>query len=103
MSYFRKMIYLQEEGQERGGYIKASGKREWIRLEVHLKNVNKWENKPVTLVLKGQEGTYDQLARLRGWSAKPEKKRKWAESGSEKMEKHRWEKASRRLRSPRHW
>ena len=62
MSYFRKMIYLQEEGQERGGYIKASGKREWIRLEVHLKNVNKWENKPVTLVLKGQEGTYDQLA-----------------------------------------
>lgn len=62
MSYFRKMIYLQEEGQERGGYIKASGKREWIRLEAHLKNVNKWENKPVTLVLKGQEGTYDQLA-----------------------------------------
>lgn len=62
MSYFRKMIYLQEEGQERGGYIKASGKREWIRLEVHLKNVNKWENRPVTLVLKGQEGTYDQLA-----------------------------------------
>ena len=62
MSYFRKMIYLQEEGQERGGYIKASGKREWIRLEVHLKNVNKWENKPVTLVLKGQEGTYNQLA-----------------------------------------
>lgn len=62
MSYFRKMIYLQEEGQERGGYIKASGKREWIRLEVHLKNVNKWENKPVTLVLKGQEGTYNQQA-----------------------------------------
>ena len=62
VSYFRKMIYLQEEGQERGGYIKASGKREWIRLEVHLKNVNKWENKPVTLVLKGQEGTYNQLA-----------------------------------------
>ena len=62
MSYFRKMIYLQEEGQERGGYIKASGKREWIRLEVHLKNVNKWGNKPVTLVLKGQKGTYNQLA-----------------------------------------
>lgn len=62
MSYFRKMIYLQEEGQERGGYIKASGKREWIRLEIHLKNVKKWENKPVALVLKGQEGTYNQLA-----------------------------------------
>ncbi len=62
MSYFRKMIYLQEEGQERGGYIKASGKREWIRLEIHLKNVNKWENGPVTLVLKGQEETYNQLA-----------------------------------------
>lgn len=62
MSYFRKMIYLQEEGQERGGYIKASRKREWIRLEIHLKNVNKWENRPVTLVLKGQEGTYNQLA-----------------------------------------
>ena len=106
MSYFRKMIYLQEEGQERGGYIKASGKREWIRLEVHLKNVNKWENKPVTLVLKGQEGTYDQLAgtisseeitRLECKAGEKE------ESGSEKMEKHRWEKASRRLRSPRHW
>ncbi len=62
MSYFRKMIYLQEEGQERGGYIKASGKREWIRLEIHLINVNKWENKPVTIVLKGQDGTYNQLA-----------------------------------------
>lgn len=62
MSYFRKMIYLQEEGQERGGYIKASGKREWIRLEIHLKNVKKWENELVMLVLKGQEGTYNQLA-----------------------------------------
>lgn len=62
MSYFRKMIYLQEEGQERGGYIKASAKREWIRLEIHLTNVNKWENKPVTIVLKGQDGTYNQLA-----------------------------------------
>lgn len=62
MSYFRKMIYLQEEGQERGGYIKASGKREWIRLEIHLMNVNKWKNKPVTIVLKGQDGTYNRLA-----------------------------------------
>lgn len=62
MSYFRKMIYLQEEGQERGGYIKASGKREWIRLEIHLKNVKKWGNEPVMLVLKGQEGAYNQLA-----------------------------------------
>ena len=62
MSYFRKMIYLQEEGQERGGYIKASGKREWIRLEIHLKNVKKWENLPVTIVLNGQDGAYNQLA-----------------------------------------
>ena len=62
VSYFRKMIYLQEEGQERGGYIKASGKREWIRLEIHLKNVKKWENLPVTIVLNGQDGAYNQLA-----------------------------------------
>lgn len=62
MSYFRKMIYLQEEGQERGGYIKASGKREWIRLEIHLKNAKKWENLPVTIVLNGQDGAYNQLA-----------------------------------------
>lgn len=62
MSYFRKMIYLQEEGQECGGYIKASGKREWIRLEIHLKNVKKWENLPVTIVLNGQDGAYNQLA-----------------------------------------
>lgn len=62
VSYFRKMIYLQEEGQECGGYIKASGKREWIRLEIHLKNVKKWENLPVTIVLNGQDGAYNQLA-----------------------------------------
>ena len=107
MSYFRKMIYLQEEGQERGGYIKASGKREWIRLEVHLKNVNKWENKPVTLVLKGQEGTYNQLA---GTISSEEITRLECKAGEKEEvvgiwigEKHRWEKASRRLRSPRHW
>ena len=62
VSYFRKMIYLQEEGQECGGYIKASGKRKWIRLEIHLKNVKKWQNLPVTIVLNGQDGTYNQLA-----------------------------------------
>lgn len=55
MSYFRKMIYLQEEGQGRGGYIKVSGKREWIRLEIHLNHPEKWENSPVMLVVRGPQ------------------------------------------------
>ncbi|MGN1206183.1 MAG: DUF6128 domain-containing protein [Eubacterium sp.] len=61
MNYFRKMIYLQDEGQERGGYIKASGKKEWFRLGIHVTNVKKWKDKTAFLVIEGADGKYNQI------------------------------------------